>query len=185
MLAYHHPGRLLPLIQGTPCSWHWAPAKRLFRALCTGKAVTGKQRRTEKHQSTHPFLPPFPSHVYCTSFSCLLDCLFLVGSRGGCGTRTLWPPARASVTAFHTVPLQLAWLQTSTGCLFSLSVCFHWLQSAFLQFFPFLGSQLGPVNTNNINALDVCHSCGKRFSHQLSCGFSLSTETDDTAAHPL
>lgn len=43
-----------------------SPAKPLFGALCTGKAITGKQQRTEKHQSTLLFLPPYPSHVCCT-----------------------------------------------------------------------------------------------------------------------
>lgn len=74
----------------------------------------------------------------------LLDCLYLVGSRGGCGTRTLWPPGRVSVSAFHTISLQLAWLQNQHS-LFSLSVCFHWLQSAFFTVPSFSGL---PVSTS-------------------------------------
>lgn len=106
----------------------------------------------------------------------LLAWLFISGGK----QRELWDEepvatSKASVAAFHTVPLQLAWLQNQHR-LFVFSLCFslfHWLQSAFLQFFHFLGSQLALVNTNNINASDFCHSCDKTFSHRLSCGFSL------------
>lgn len=170
------------------CSWskgHLAPGTEPQPSNCFEHcALTGKQWRTEKHQSTLLFLPPSPSLVCCTgAFLVCLTVYFWQEAEGVVG-----PGPCSHQQGFQSLHLTLSlynWLdcRTSTGCLFSLSVCFHYLQSAFLQFLPFLGSQLAPVNTNNINASDFCHSCDKAFSRWMSCGFSLAAETDDTAAH--
>lgn len=71
----------------------------------------------------------------------------------GCGTRTLGTSKGFGVAVSHEIPLQSPWLWNQHRLFaFPPSVCFHWLEPAFFQFLPFLGCQLTPVNTNNIDA---------------------------------
>lgn len=133
-----------------PCSQAHSATPAGVLMAHTGKAVTGKEPQIQQERSTLHFLPPRPICVCCTGV--LVVCLpvhfrWETELVQGCGTRTVWPPAR--------VPHRCVSWDLFTSALAAepaQAVCFHWLEPAFCQFLPFLACQLMPVNTNNIDA---------------------------------
>lgn len=144
-----------PALSDSPCSRAHSASWAGVLTAHAGKAVTGKEPQIQQERSTLHFLPPRAISVCYTGVS--LVCLpahfcWETELVQGCGTRTLWPPARVPHRCVSWDPFTSTLAAEPAQAVCFPSVCFHWLELAFFQFLPFLACQFAPVNPNNNDA---------------------------------